>query len=126
LALLLEPFFNMSSLTPQSSTYKRIHSEIFEPLFSSLAPESEKGEDDSEDERPAKRARRSEEAPAHITQNACMEDSSKEKKMSQGELRRRLFKKLLSIASSEQTRDSNRRKLYAFWKEAGIDDDDDE
>ena len=37
-------------------------------------------------------------------------------------LRRVLLKLVFSVASEENTRDSNRRKLYKFWK-SNLDDD---
>ncbi len=45
LSLLLEPFFILASRTPTSTTYKRIQSSLFDPVFTALVPESEDGDD---------------------------------------------------------------------------------
>lgn len=113
LSLLLDPFFILASRTPTSTTYKRIQSALFEPLFTALVPESEDGDD-----RPkSKRIRLSEEAThPNIRVNSCYGDPETEGSMDGAILKKKLLRRIFEIASQEETRDSNRRKMYTLWK----------
>lgn len=122
LSNILNPFFILASRTPTATTYKRIQSALLDPLLSALAPES-----GSEDERPkSKRIRLSEEAVfANIRANACYSDPETEGQLDGAVLKKKLLRRIFEIASQEDTRDSNRRKMYTLWKKS-YDEDPDE
>jgi ribosomal RNA-processing protein 1 len=66
------------------------------------------------------------EAYPNLIANACYKDPKMEGKMDGPLLRKMLVRSLFEVASQPETRDSNRRKMYALWKESNQDDDDDE
>ncbi|KJA25902.1 hypothetical protein HYPSUDRAFT_134377 [Hypholoma sublateritium FD-334 SS-4] len=121
LGLLLDPFFTLASRTSTSTTYKRIQSALFEPLFTALVPESEDG-----GVRPkSKRIRLSEEAThPNIRANSCYSDPETEGPMDGTILKKKLLRRIFEIASQEETRDSNRRKMYTLWKKTYEEDPD--
>ncbi|KAF7347692.1 rRNA processing protein [Mycena venus] len=122
LSTLLTPFFLLAARTPTSTTYKRIQSEVFTPLFSALSslqpPEDQP--------RAQKRIRldpdvQEQQYPALVS-NTCF-DSPTEGKIEGGILRKKLLRRIFEIASEPDTRDSSRRKMYALFKESTEDDD---
>ena len=123
LSLLFGPFFILASRTPTSTTYKRIQSSLFDPLFTALDPESEDGDD-----RPkSKRIRLSEEATyPTIRANSCYSNPETEGSMDGVTLKKMLLRRIFEIASQEETRDSNRRKMYTLWKKAYEEDPDED
>ncbi|KAJ6503362.1 nucleolar protein,Nop52-domain-containing protein [Mycena vitilis] len=123
LSTLLTPFFTLAARTPTSTTYKRIQSELFTPLFSALSsPQT------SEDQPPAKRMRLDPDAkqqyPALVA-NACF-DTPLEGPIEGAILRKKLLRQIFEIASEPDTRDSSRRKMYALFKESTEDDNGEE
>jgi ribosomal RNA-processing protein 1 len=118
LATLLEPFFYLAARTPTSTTYKRIQSALIEPLLDALVSER-----DLEDDPPkAKRIRLSSDTPTFLKSNACFEDPELDGHMAGAILKKKLLRRIFEIASQPETRDSNRRKMYALWKEGAEDD----
>ncbi|KAF8807837.1 Nop52-domain-containing protein [Phlegmacium glaucopus] len=118
LAVILEPFFYLAARSPTSTTYKRIQSALVEPLLNALASES-----DPEDDLPkAKRIRLSSDTPTFLKNNACFEDPKLDGHIEGATLKKKLLRRMFEIASQPETRDSNRRKMYALWKEGAEDD----
>ncbi|GBE77618.1 Nop52-domain-containing protein [Sparassis latifolia] len=117
LSFLLAPFFTLAARTPTKSTYQRIHSALLDPLFGALTS----ARDDDELPRP-KRPRLSMPTYPNLIANACTIDPKMEGAIGRLELKKALLKHMFDIASEQDTRDSNRRKLYAIWKN-NIDDD---
>ncbi|KAF7339325.1 rRNA processing protein [Mycena sanguinolenta] len=116
LSTLLAPFFLLAARTPTSTTYKRVQSEVFAPLFSALSSPPE-------DQPPAQKRMRldpSVQYPTLVT-NACF-DRPSEGKIEGGILRRKLLRQIFEIASGPNTTDSNRRKMYALFKDSTEDD----
>jgi len=108
----------LAARTPTSTTYKRIQSALVEPLLSALASET-----DPEDDPPkAKRIRTSSDTRAVLKRNACFEDPELDGHMEGAILKKKLLRRMFEIASQPETRDSNRRKMYALWKEGAEDD----
>lgn len=112
LAVLLGPFLTLAAQTPNSTTYKRVQSAVIEPLLSNLGPESP-SIDGSE---PPKLKRRRLCSETNLAKNACFASVS-EGKVDGLELRRMLLRRIFEIAGKATTRESSRRKMYAFWKE---------
>lgn len=108
----------MAAQTPTSTTYKRIQSALFEPLLNALVPETDIEDNPSK----AKRIRLSCDTLACLKSNACLEDPGLDGHMEGAILKKKLLRRMFEIASQPETRDSNRRKMYALWKEGGEDD----
>ncbi|KAJ7925952.1 nucleolar protein,Nop52-domain-containing protein [Mycena leptocephala] len=113
LSTLLTPFFLLAARTPISTTYKRVQSEVFTPLFSAL------------DQPPAQKRMRldpevQQQYPS-LASNACF-DAPLEGKIEGAILRKKLLRRIFEIASEPDTRDSSRRKMYALFKENTEDD----
>ena len=111
-AVVLSPFFTLCAQTPNSTTYKRVQSAVIEPLLSSLGPESpliDGGE-------PPKSKKRRLCEETCLAKHACFTSAS-EGKVEGLELKRMLLRRIFEIGSEATTKESNRRKMYAFWKE---------
>lgn len=122
LAILFEPFFALAARTPTAVTYKRIQDALLNPLFTALVHEPY-----SENEPPkSKRIRLGAEIHSypHLTANACYSDS--EGPLDGAILKKKLLRRIFEVASHPDTRDSNRRKMYALWKESYEEGPDDE
>jgi ribosomal RNA-processing protein 1 len=109
LLTLLSPFFELVARTPNNTTYKRVQSALFDPLFDALKP----GRSDNPDI----------ETLQNIMTNACLLNPHADGGMGSAALRKALLRRIFEVASDQQTRDSNRRKMYAFWKDNAEDDD---
>ena len=123
LAILFEPFFALAARTPTAVTYKRIQNALLEPLFTALVHEPY-----PEDEPPkSKRIRLGAEISSypHLAINACYSDSE-EGRIDGATLKKKLFRRIFEVASHPDTRDSNRRKMYALWKESYEEEPNDE
>ncbi|KZV88056.1 ribosomal RNA processing protein [Exidia glandulosa HHB12029] len=127
LTAVLEPFISLAALTANNRTYDRVANSVLRPLLNAMrtalkAPppqESERGE------RKSKRVRlddaaRSVLTPAYPTlfANARLSCSAEEvQPLKLAALRTGVVGLIFEQASKEETRDSNRRKLYDIWKE---------
>jgi len=119
LSTLFSPFFILASRTHSNTTYQRIQSEFLEPLFTALKPSQE------EDGPPSrKRLRLSTPSYPNLTSNACFSDPKVEGQVQGSKLRKALLRRIFEVASEQDTRDANRRKLYALWKN-NIEDEED-
>ncbi|KAI1793170.1 Nop52-domain-containing protein [Ganoderma leucocontextum] len=118
LSTILAPFLALSARTPTAITLQRIQSALLEPLVTALSTRQ------GSDEPSRKRLRLSTTAYPNLVANACETDPSKEGVISPSALRKAVFKQVFEVASEPDTRDANRRKLYAFWKEHMEDDED--
>lgn len=115
-AALFHPFFTLAAQTPNVATFKRIQSAVIEPLVSALGCENE-------DERKPERTRLIEGASyRHLAGNACFDDPA-EGKVDSLRVQQKVLRTIFEVASQADTRDSNRRKMYAFWKENCDDSD---
>ncbi|KDQ63212.1 hypothetical protein JAAARDRAFT_65281 [Jaapia argillacea MUCL 33604] len=123
LSTLLSPFFFIAARTPSAITYKRIQSSILDPMFIALNPSRAKEEDSSPQK---KRLRLDEPTFENLVGNACMSDPGKEGVVGRGTLRGSLLRRMFEIASEQDTRDSNRRKLYAVWRSCREEDEEGE
>jgi len=110
LSTLFFPFFNLAARTSNNTTYKRVQSALLDPLFDALKPvHSDRPEDFP-----------------NILRNACLSNPHTEGAMDSVMLRKVLLRQLFEVASDQHTRDSNRRKLYVFWKDNAEDTDEED
>ena len=119
LSTLLLPFITLAARTPTTVTYQRIQSALFDPLLTAFAPRH-----DSEEPPSRKRPRLSSPTYPHLASNACTTRPKEEGALSSATLRKLVLKQIFDVASEPETRDANRRKLYAFWK-ANIEEEED-
>lgn len=122
LSILISPYFSLAARTPSNITYQRIQSALIDPLFTAL--ESEEDSDAKGSGPKQSQLVASDNTYENITQNACGTDPREENALDRSALKKILSKRLFDIASEQDTRDSNRRKLYAIWK-THMDDDTD-
>ncbi len=122
LSTLITPFFSLAARTTVNTTYKRVQDALLEPMFTALSPrqiDHTKG-----DTRSSKRAR-VEVLYEDTVSNACLSDPKKEGAMEMGVVRKALLTYMFDVASKPETRDANRRKMYALWKSMAEDADED-
>ncbi|CDO73074.1 hypothetical protein BN946_scf185007.g128 [Trametes cinnabarina] len=124
LSTLLMPFFTLAARTSTSTTYQRIQSALLEPLYSALSAAHD-ADLDSDEPRSRKRPRLSTPEYPHLVANACATTPKEEGAINRATLKKVLLRRMFDIASEPDTRDANRRKLYALWKENMVDEDDD-
>jgi ribosomal RNA-processing protein 1 len=117
LSTLLLPFFLLLARTPASATYKYIQSTLIDPLLAALKPPSQ------DDPRNRKRPRLELQPYENIVSNACVSDPQRQGRVEGAILRNALLRQIFEFASAQETRDVNRRKMYAVWK-AETDEDD--
>jgi ribosomal RNA-processing protein 1 len=117
LSTLLLPFFHLLARTPTSTTYTHIQTALVNPILAALNPPSQ-------DEVRSRKRPRSE--PLHyenVVANACFSDPEREGRVEGTLLRNALLRQIFEVASAPESRDVNRRKMYAVWKEEADEDD---
>ncbi|KAI0073121.1 ribosomal RNA processing protein [Panus rudis PR-1116 ss-1] len=114
--MLVSPFFMLAARTSNNTTYQRIQSALLDPLFDALSSDAESH---------GKRSRTLAPTLEHVVENSCSVNPKTEGALERGELKRVLLKRLFDIASEENTRDANRRKMYAFWRKTVENEDGD-
>ncbi|KIJ53456.1 hypothetical protein M422DRAFT_222082 [Sphaerobolus stellatus SS14] len=109
----LYPFLMLAARTPSNTTFKRLQSSLFEPLFANLAAAQSSSSSTNSTQRNV-------EFPALVA-NSRRDISSQSDAQSAPELLKTMYQTIFDVASHQDTRDSNRRKMYAIWK-AGMED----
>ncbi|KAG6380907.1 nucleolar protein,Nop52-domain-containing protein [Boletus reticuloceps] len=109
---LLSPFISLAAHTPMNTTYKHLEESLFRPLLAGLRS------------RTSNPARASGHEYPIVLSNACADAPDAGSPMAPSTLREAMLQKLFAIASAEDTRDSNRRKMYALYKTALEEDED--
>ncbi|KAH7916485.1 nucleolar protein,Nop52-domain-containing protein [Hygrophoropsis aurantiaca] len=113
----LSPFLSLAARTQAKTTYKHLREVVFDPLLAALKvtrPENIPSR---------KRQRLSASSLPNIIANACVSSPRQEGLMSNSATRTALLQKIFEVASEEETRDSNRRKMYDLYKDAIEDDE---
>jgi len=101
-----------------SESRQQVQANLIDPLVSALSPPSE-----SDDLPKPKRLKTSHaEGFPHLLANSCLVPS--DEPLDKAQLRKGILEYIFEVASQEDSKDSNRRKLYAICK-ANLDDDDD-
>jgi ribosomal RNA-processing protein 1 len=62
----------------------------------------------------------------HIVDGCCVDEEGSEGKATPGQLRNALLQSLFVTAAQAESVESNRRRVYNYWREEGGDDDEDE
>jgi len=113
LSIILKPFLLLASQTPTKTVYDRIESAVIHPLVAALRlPLSTQ----SDEEPPSSKRQKLQSAEyTDLLSNACSTNPAGGV-LQRHELRRAFLRQIFDIASKQETRDANRRKLYALWK----------
>ena len=115
---LIAPFLTILARTPSNHTFERVTSTILEPLIQSFAPPGAT-------EPPSKKRRRLLGTEMmSLVDNSCVSSSPMTAPADKSSIHQALLKQVFAVASEQDTRDSNRRRLYKFWK-TNLEDDDD-
>ncbi|OJA19572.1 rRNA processing [Rhizopogon vesiculosus] len=117
MSTLLSPFIVLAARTPTNTTYKHIQSSLFEPLHNALKSSSGPPS--------RKKARTSSSHYSKLLSNACACSPESEGAEDADAVRKSILQKIFDVASETETRDANRRRMYAFYKDAVEDDDED-
>jgi len=108
---LLQPFIDLLGQTSSNITFTRINDSVLEPILNALSCTS--SSDNTSDPTHIKLCLTERDFTSLCT-NACTRAISTPE--SPAEVRISLLKTVFTSASHRDTRDSNRRKLYAIWK----------
>lgn len=144
---MISPFLRLAAETSSNITFTRLQSALLDPLLSSLKISSTSVARNAE---PARKRPRLEEtssselsatqedvetfeSPYHtiahrsrVVLEKFSTDSPAEQPSSPGNTYKAVLRHVFQVASQESTRDTNRRKMYAIWKAAKEDLDDEE
>jgi len=119
LKLVLAPFLTLAAKTPNKVTNQQIQTNLIDPLLSALSP-SISSDELLQPER-QKTITTQEDLP-NLLSNSCL--SPQDSPSDRSRLRKDVLGYLFEVAGREDSRDSNRKKLYAICN-ANIDEDDD-
>jgi len=123
LLTILSPFVSLAAQVSTSVAYKRIQSALFEPILESLSVPVQEEAEDSEEPKTKRRRTEDEAMFPHLRANLCIEKNQRTDALS---VKKKLLRTIFDVASQPETRDANRRKMYALWKEGSDDVEDDE
>jgi ribosomal RNA-processing protein 1 len=114
---MLSPFLNLAARTNSNVTFKRIQASLFDPLISEVSSASTSLTESSVDcpEPTRIQSRLTDPSFRHLVHNSRGDDS--QTAITPLELRSLIYQRIFEVASREETRDSNRKKLYAMWKD---------
>lgn len=116
LSILLTPFFTLAARTQAKTTYKHTQETIFDPLFFALKTHHS-------NEVHVRKRPKLDSIYSNIAENSCISEPT-DRAIASEKVRSALLRRLFDVASEEETRDSNRRKMYAVFRAAKEDDDD--
>ena len=113
LKLVLAPFLTLAAQTPNKVTYQQLQANLIDPLIGFLSPP---GPDES-----SKAGGTCDNFSSLLT-NSCLSPS--DQPLDREQLLKGVLEYIFEVASREDSKDSNRRKLYAICN-ANLDEDDD-
>ena len=108
---ILQPFATLLCRTPTPAVHTKLLGSVYKPIISALTIAL---------------------APSHstdypsIVSGSCTEEEGSEETASPGQVRNALLKSLFITAAEAESVESNRRRVYNYWREEGGDDDDEE
>jgi ribosomal RNA-processing protein 1 len=108
---LLQPFATLLCRTPTPTVHTKLLSSVYKPIISSLTI--------------ALAPNQKTDYP-NIVSGSCIEEEGSEETASPGQLRNALLKSLFVTAAETESVESNRRKVYNYWREEGGDDDEED
>ena len=115
--LVFEPFLTFAAKTPNKVSYQQVQANLLDPVLSALAPPP-----GLTDEQPQSERSQTGDNLPNLLANSCL--SPQDEPLDRSQLRKGLLEYIFEVASQEDSRDSNRKKLYAICN-ANISEDDD-
>ena len=115
----LAPFLTLAAQTPNKVTYQQIQTNLIDPLLAALS--SPPDSDESPLPKGPKRNSAQDDFSGLLT-NSCL--SGSDQPLDRSRLLKGVLEYIFEVASREDSKDSNRRKLYAICN-ANLDEDDD-
>ncbi|CAE6456989.1 unnamed protein product [Rhizoctonia solani] len=135
LITLLNPFIHLASRTSNKITYGRMQTTLFTPLLDTLIAHTKTPGTDAVDSQQRKRKRssemysnlvesqrkrkRSSEMYSNLVESVCKPEIQAEDTTpatSPYDVAREVLKAIFEVAGQADTKDANRRKMYALWK----------
>jgi ribosomal RNA-processing protein 1 len=113
LKLVLAPFLELAAKTPNKVTYQQVQANLIDPLLLALS---------LREEPPRPKTAHVEDDFPNLLTNSCLSPS--DEPLNKSQLRKGVLEYIFGVASREDTKDSNRRKMYAICK-TNIDEDED-
>ncbi|CAE6416586.1 unnamed protein product [Rhizoctonia solani] len=118
LITLLNPFIHLASRTSNKITYGRMQTTLFTPLLDTLIAHTKTPGTDAVDSQQRKR-KRSSEMYSNLVESVCKPEIQAEDTApatSPHDVAREVLKAIFDVAGQADTKDANRRKMYALWK----------
>ncbi|KAG7099613.1 hypothetical protein E1B28_001441 [Marasmius oreades] len=119
LLLLLTPFITLYARTPSTPILKYLHATLMEPLLAVFTSPDAEDETPRSRKRPRLESNTTQPIYPHVISDWCRESSAHR-------VKNQLLRKIFEVASEPQTRDSNRRKMYAIWEKVKDEDEDED
>ncbi|KAG8763949.1 hypothetical protein FRC11_008276 [Ceratobasidium sp. 423] len=119
LVTLLKPFIHLSARTSNKITYGRMQTALFTPLLDALVTHTTTPSADVTNSQRRKRKRSSETYP-NLIESVCKPKAQAEGTPSATnpqDVAKEVLKVVFEAAGHTDTKDANRRKMYALWKE---------
>ena len=110
MGLVLAPFLTLAAKTQNKVTYEQIQANLIDPLLSALSPTP----GSADQLLPPKRLKASptQDDLPNLLANSCL--SPQDEPLGRNQLRKGVLEYIFEVASQEDSRGSNRRKLYAI------------
>lgn len=102
---ILEPFYALAARTANNVTYKHVQATVLEPLL--VACETSAASD-----------------LESLVLHACLSDPREDGNVEPTRLHARLAKRLLEVGGQQETKEANRRRMYALWRAHGAEEGD--
>ncbi|CUA67488.1 Ribosomal RNA processing protein 1 homolog B [Rhizoctonia solani] len=115
LVTLLDPFIHLSARTSNKITFGRMQTALFTPLLDALVACATPSPDATDSQR-RKRKRPSETYP-NLIESVCKPKTQAESTAKPQDIARDVLKAVFDVAGHVDTKDTNRRKMYALWRD---------
>ncbi|CAE6442471.1 unnamed protein product [Rhizoctonia solani] len=119
LITLLNPFIHLSARTSNKITFGRMQTALFTPLLDALATRATTPSTDTTDS-PRRKRKRSSETYPNLVESVCepkTQAGSTSLAIDPQDVTRKVLKAIFDAAGHMDTKDANRRKMYALWKD---------
>ena len=118
--MLIDPFIKLAARTPNKITYDRMQTALFTPLLDALAAHSAASETNEPGSQ--RKRKRSAEVYPNLIDSLCTptpranDADSNQANTNAQDVAKNVVKAIFETAGQGETKDANRRKMYALWK----------
>ncbi|CAE6451863.1 unnamed protein product [Rhizoctonia solani] len=119
LITLLKPFIHLSARTSNKITFGRMQTALFTPLLDALATRVTIPSADTTNS-PRRKRKRSSETYPNLVESVCEPNTqagSTSLAINPQDVTKEVLKAIFDVAGHMDTKDANRRKMYALWKD---------